>query len=135
MAGITATDHNATRRAVKAKQRANRRAAAKGKVAGGPPTGGIIQAAQRDRANRARRLVAQAANEKRLLAELDAKGVLVLTAPSFEDFDWDYCDHEYAVRQHEHNVADVKRAAKASPNRYHWESDGDTFRIARVRQA
>jgi len=135
---ITADEHNATRRAVKAKQRANRKAAAKGnRSVGGPPIS--IAEAERDRLRHQRKVEKRKANEDRLISIVLTRGILVLNRPNRDNYDGstdcrmesEGYSYEFNFSIFERNVADVKRAAKARKAHFHWHDlpNGD-FAIA-----
>jgi hypothetical protein len=131
---ITADQHNATRRMVKAKQQANRKAAAKGRTVGGPPImsgGSMFEVAKRERERHLRKLQLQKHNEDRLISIVLTKGILVLTRPTYAGCDEDIEIFHNARRVFERNVADVKRAAKARKAYFHWhETPNGDFCIA-----
>lgn len=130
MAAISAEQHNMTRRAVKARQRKGtgvRKSAA---------STFSLDTARKEQLRHKQWQEQRHRNGLRLLAIVDTKGVWQIERPTFEDdFCSNYDDYSFAVRGFEQDISDVKRAAKASPNRYHWEDTPDGgFRIARVRK-
>lgn len=130
---ITAEQHNQTRRAQKAKQKAAARAKSKGRV-GGSSNESILEASKKDRRRHEVRMQKRAENEARLLAEVESKGILIIRKPTWDDCDWE--EYEYAERRFNMNVADVKRAAKRSATRFHWHTtDAGDFVIAKPRKA
>jgi len=119
---ITAEQHNETRRAVKARQRSNRK---KGGFGGDGVS--VLEAARKDKQRAERRAKLQAENEQRLLAKLLKAKRLVISEP--DEYAMDLDEHIQALRRFERNVADVIRAAtedaKGGINRYRWEHRAD----------
>jgi len=127
---ITAEQHNQARRATKARQQANRKAAAAGRVVSGPPIKGNSFT---DRIRRERMLVLRKHNEDRLIAVVLTQGILVLTRPIYEG---DSEGYDYGCMVFDRNVADVKRAAKARKTHFHWHTtDNGDFCIALPKRA
>lgn len=108
---ISAEEHNAARREAKAKQRANARAKAGNRATVG--SGSVLLDAKKERRNRETWKQKSEENGRKLLAKVDEQKVLRLPVENARD------------------ISDVKRAAKASVNRYVWDYTSTGFVITR----
>lgn len=124
MGANTAEQHNMTRRAAKARR----------KKSGGKRSEASFSLADavKKQQQHAEWMRMREESGRRMLDEAIRTGFFELRRPIWGDFD-DREDFMKAVRKFEHQVVDLKRAAKASDKRFKWEEQQEGFRIALVR--